>query len=363
MRRVAAVLAAALLLAGCSGSDSSTLPGYDLGRQPSAEPTTAPPSDTPSPTASGEPDAPAVLDWQPVEGDPTAETTVSGRWRLSLTEGGEATLTGPREVALDVPRDFRVTDALLDTDHAVVVAEHERAEQPNVATVVDLASGRTSTIDGDSEVPTTVGGTWALGSGLLVHATTQGRDYCLAVADLVTGRSRLGPCVPPRHGITNAHVSPAGITAMTFDDGRPSCRTLNRVEGDDFVPLAGVQECRGWEAVATETFAAWGVVPRERRIEDSVYLVDTGEGPVEIGPGTTGSLTWCGSAAYVVRDPQRAGDPARLLRVAPDGGTEVVYESPGRGKAFLSAPRCGGSHLTISAFSAAGDEQVTAALD
>ena len=36
----------------------------------------------------------------------------------------------------------------------------------------------------------------------------------------------------------------------------------------------------------------------------------------------------------------------------------MVYESPGTGRAFLSAPRCGGTHLTVTAYTAEGDEQV-----
>ncbi len=112
----------------------------------------------------------------------------------------------------------------------------------------------------------------------------------------------------------------------------------------------------------TESAATWGVVAQERRIETSEFYVDSGSGPVALGPGTTGSLTWCGDAAYVVRDPQQRSEPARLLRIDPAGSTEVVYESPGSGRAFLSAPLCGGTDLTLTAFSAAGDEQVTAPL-
>lgn len=272
-------------------------------------------------------------------------------------------LDGPEPRTLRAPSDFRFTETLIDDGHAVVVAEHEQAVRPNRATVVDLATGKETVIDGRSEIPTTFGGSWALGSGLLVHATTDGPDYCLAVVDLVTGQSRRGPCVPPRHGVTNVTVTPAGIAAMTFDDNRPSCRTLNRVEGTSFDPLPGVEECRGFEAVVTENAALWGVVIEERRIEASEYFSDSGSGPTELGPGTTGSLTWCGDAAYVVRDPQRSSDPARLLRIDPAAETtEVVYESVGTGRAFLSAPRCGGTDLTLTAFTAAGDEQVTASV-
>ena len=39
---------------------------------------------------------------------------------------------------------------------------------------------------------------------------------------------------------------------------------------------------------------------------------------------------------------------------------EIVYESPGRGEAFLEAPRCADSVLTVSAYGEGGDEQVSA---
>lgn len=359
MTRVASAAALCLVLGSCAGGEETTPES-----SPSEPATSEEPSAGESATPTGSPtddegEQPATT-WRPVPGSVDRQVTVSGAWRLALLPGGGAAeLSGPKGVRVDAPPGHRITDTLLDGDHAVVVAEHERAESPNVATIIDLGSGKQATLDGESRVPTTVGGTWALGAGLLVHATTSGRDYCLAVVDLTTDRATRGPCVPPRHGITNARVTPGGVTAMTFDDSRPSCRTLNRVEGGEFVPLRGVTECRGWEAVGTETSATWGEVADERRIDTSRFHVDAGEGVQKLGPGTTGTLTWCGSAAYFVRDPQRDSQPARLLRVEPDGGTTVVYETTATGKAFLSAPRCGGSDLTITAFSSAGDEQVT----
>jgi hypothetical protein len=50
------------------------------------------------------------------------------------------------------------------------------------------------------------------------------------------------------------------------------------------------------------------------------------------------------------------------MRWTPDGTLSTVFESTGHGKAFLSAPRCGGGHLTVNAYAAAGDQQVTAAV-
>ena len=45
-----------------------------------------------------------------------------------------------------------------------------------------------------------------------------------------------------------------------------------------------------------------------------------------------------------------------------DGTTlATVYQAP-PGQSFLATPRCGGSALTVTAFSESGDEQVTAPL-
>lgn len=349
---------AALALTACTG-DPEPPESSAPTQTPEESGTTAQPGDDPDASDTRTDPAPAaLLDWRPVPGPVGDEVTVSGEWTLTLGGGGTVTLDGPEARAFDAPAGYRFTEALIDWQYAVVVGEHEQAIRPNVVSVVDLESGRPS----DADIPPGVGGAWALGSGLLVTTVEKGSDYCVAVADLVSGRSRLGPCVPPRHGITNVAVSPAGITAMTFDDGRPSCRTLNRVAATSFEPLAGVEECRGWEAVATGSATVWGAVPQERRIEAAEYYADSGSGPVGIGPGTTGTLTWCGDAAYVVRDPQRSSDPARLLRIDTDGSTEVVYESTGTGRAFLSAPRCGGTDLTLTAYGATGDEQVTASV-
>lgn len=352
--RLAALgLVATLVLTGCTEEEPAP-PEPTGSSTPTEEPTSEEPSDEPSSAP------PAALDWQPVPGSVDDVVTISGRWTLTVADDGRsATLDGPRPRTVDAAAGFSISDALVDGQYAVVVAEHDRASRPNDVTVVDLRRGR----EVDAPVEPGVGGAFALGSGLLASTATRGRDYCVGVVDLLAGSGSPGPCVPPRQGISNLDVGPAGVTAMTFDDSRPSCRTLNRVEGAEFSPLTGVTECRGWEAVVSETFAIWGEVADERRIEEGTYFVDSGAGPVELGPATTGSLTWCGDAAYVVRDPQRSSDPARLLRVDVEAGTtEVVYETAATGKAFLSEPRCGGGDLTITAYTDEGDEQLTASL-
>ena len=355
----ATALVLALALTGCTaGEPEQAAPPPSPSQPPAPEEPSGEPTQEPSQEP---PEGETVpLRWQPVSGPVADQVTVSGPWTLTLVDGGDTVrLEGPEPDDFRAPRGYAFTEALIDGRYAVVVAEHEQAARPNVVSVLDLESGETT----EADTPSGVGGSWALGSGLLATTVRQGRDYCVAVADLEAGGSRTGPCVPPRNGISNLTISPAGTAAMTFDDGRPSCRTLNRVEGGELVPLSGVDECQGWEAVVTETAAVWGVVPNERRIEAAEYYADSGSGPVELGPGTTGSLTWCGDAAYVVRDPQRSSDPARLLRIDPVAAeTEVVYETGASGRAFLSEPRCGGSELTLTAFTARGDEQVTASL-
>lgn len=367
---VGAVTAA--LLAGCAEDAEPTADPEPTESASESESASATPSETPRQTPSEDPEEttgpPAselpvsLLDWRAVPGPVDDEVTVSGRWRLTrAADGSRAQLSGPAGATYTPPQGFTYSDVLIDGRYAVVVASHDQATKPDVAEVVDLSNGGVTRVDGRSEPATSVGGAWALGSGFLVHATEDGRDYCVATVDLPAQRGRTGPCVPPRHGFNNVTVSAAGTAAMTFDDGRPSCRTLNRVEGSSFEPLRGVTKCSGWDVVATETSTVWSEIPDEKKVEAAELFVDTGSGPEELGPGTSGTLTWCGDAAYFVRDPQRQSEPARLVRVR-DGEAEVVYESPGSGNAFLSAPRCGGTDLTVTAFTAAGDEQVTTRL-
>ncbi|MGZ8738869.1 MAG: hypothetical protein ACXWW7_17015, partial [Nocardioides sp.] len=257
----------------------------------------------------------------------------------------------------------RVTEALIDGEYAVVVTEDEQARQPNTATVIDLATGKESVLDGSSEVPTTTGGTWALGDGTLAHATLgPGRRYCLATVDLASMRSTTDWCAPPRNGFSGARVTPEGIALLAFDDQRPSCRTVGEVDDDELEPLEGVTDCSGWDAALLDDAAVWSVVPKERRIEEAHFYARADDGWFDLGPGTSGSLTWCGSSAYFVRDPQSSGDPAQLMSWSPGAGLGVAFETEARGRAFLTEPRCGGTDLTIAALTQQGDAQVTASV-
>ncbi|WKN48267.1 hypothetical protein [Nocardioides sp. Arc9.136] len=355
---VVAGLAGCLLLAGCSGEDA----GPGTGTSPTSSPTG-------SPTGSPGP-APAALDWQPLPGRVQDTVTTNGRWTLTVTEAGDtATLEGPDgTTTTEATGRERVSDALLDDDWAVVVVADRQETRPARAEVTELATGETWTVDGGSDVPTTTGGTWALGAGRLAHASvTDTGSYCLAEVDLGTRASTLGWCAPERHGFNGARVTAAGTALMTFDDSRPSCRTLGLAPaggGEDLTPFQDVEECHGWDGLVLPdgdgTAQVWSVVPKENRVEAARFAARTADGElVDLGPGTSGTLLPCGDAAWFVQDPVRDGDPARLVRWSPEDGVSTAYETTGS-PAFLAPPRCGGSHIAVTALGESGDEQVSA---
>ena len=354
-----AVAALALALAGCSSD------GPEAGPEPSPSPSETPSSSAP---ATGTPSSPTdrpsgtSLDWQPVTGPVRNSVTTGGGWTLVVKDDGASwSLDGPQSSDGGSESGFRVSDALLDGDWAVVVLQDRTERQPSRAEVTDLATGKSFTVDGTSDVPTTNGGTWALGDGRLLHATVSKGSYCVASVDLATRKSTLGWCAPKRHGFNGARITPAGDSVLSFDSGRPSCRTLMALDGSDGTPFDGVPDCKAWDGLRTDDGAVWSVIPDEHRIEQAHFYATTADGQQDLGPGTAGTLVWCGGAAWFVRDPQREGDPAALMRWTAADGVSVAYESPG-GRAFLSAPRCGGDAITVTAMASQGDEQVTASL-
>jgi hypothetical protein len=291
--------------------------------------------------------------------------TVGDGWTLTVPAGGAgARLDGPHPRTIRAGDHSSISEAFLDGTYALVVSEDKLAQTPDVATLVDLASGHVTTVDRTSTPPTSVGGTWALGPDTLVHATVgPHRAYCLASVDLRSGRGSVGWCAEPRHGFSRAAVTGDGETLMTFDDHRPSCRTLVRVDGERLAPLLGVTACKGWDSAALGGGAVWSVVPKAHRTEAAHFYAHTAAGWYDLGRGTTGSLVPCAGSAYFVRDPGSRSDPATLLRWSPGDATlSTVFASKGRGNAFLSPPRCGGDHVTVTAYSSAGDQQVTAAV-
>ena len=274
-------------------------------------------------------------------GKPARDTVVhSSEWTITVPDSGaEARLVGPdRKETVAAGKGRRITDAFLDGEHAVIVAQDQQEQRPQTITTIELASYTVDQVRTPEPGP---GGPVAYGDGTLTYAVYRpgGKDYCLATYDVADGRGEKGYCAPPREGFSNASVSPAGVGLMIFDDTRPiSCRTLVSVEGSQTTPVPGTPECTGWETLRTANGAVWSVLPNEKRVERGLFYATHDNAVAELGPGTNGTLTWCGDSAYFVRDAQKDKDKARLLRWTPDDELEVVYETRGLGRRVPRSP-------------------------
>ena len=275
-RRVAAVLAAAALsLTGCS-SDQDPGPS-----KPSAQG-----SASPAPEG-GTPDQPALieatrslLEWVPAPGVVANTVTTNGTWFLTVEASGDAyRLDGPDQSFGTGEAGTRITNALLDTDWAVVVRQdRDQKKKPATAEVTDLAEGEQFTIDQGSDVPTISGGTWALGGDTLAFATPgPSGGYCVATTDLATRETSIAWCAEAKHGFNAAHVTEAGTAVLGFDDAKPSCRTVGSVANGEFEPFPGVPECTAWEgAVLGDDEAVWSVIPSEDDIDTAEFFARDG---------------------------------------------------------------------------------------
>jgi hypothetical protein len=282
MRRVVAGAALALALTACSN-----------GKEPAAQLPASPPASSGMPSSAapqgGTADAPVaaqpptqLLDWQRVAEDGTV--TSNGDWTLTVSRNGSvARIDGPWSLTLPAGAGRRISDALLDDDYAVIVAQDKQEVRPSIATVV--------TLDGAEQrrIPTNAnGGTWAMQDGALVHAVYQGRRYCLESVALKTLETRPVLCMAPRHGFSDATLTPYGDTLLTFD-ARPSgsCRTPARF-GDELAPLPDAEPCHGWDYAVTEDGAVWSEVPKETRVESAHFYARYQDQYWDLGIGTTG---------------------------------------------------------------------------
>ena len=362
----AALVVGLALVSACSNDDDPAASGEDPSTPASgttSEPTSPTTSSDPGPSGSTAA-APTtkLLDWQSL-GEPGRDSVVrSTEWTVTVPDSGtEAELVGPdRRERIPAGGGRRITDAFLDADHAVIVAQDEAEQRPLTITVVALDPYAVTRVRAPRPGP---GGPVAFDDGTLTYASYRpgGADYCLVSYDVATDTGEKGYCAPPREGFSNASVSPAGVGLMTFDATRPvSCRTLVGVDGAETTLVTGVPECTGWDVLLTDDGAVWSTLPSEKRVERGVFFASYGDAVSRLGPGSTGTLTHCGDSAYFVRDAQKDRDKARLLRWTPDHELEVVYETKGVGDAFLAPPACADGVLTVTAYAEGGDERVWA---
>jgi hypothetical protein len=364
--RYAATAALLLALAGCSGGEDG---------KPDATPTTE--TGSPAPTPSTPPGEMVtvepvtnLLEWQPVESDTQGTSVASTTWVATIVDHGRrAEISSDpgqeRGSGYNIPaaRGRRITDVFLADELAVVVQQDRLEERPQDVTVLDL-TGSTHGY-GVTDPQPAAGGPLALHGDRLHYATLEGGRYCLATYDIREQSGEVIWCAPKRHGFSNVAASPAGTALMTFDDKRPvSCRALVTVADDGALtpldgPPSGPPECKGWDVLATTDGSVWSTLSNERQIERGDFFARADGQTFALGTGVTGSLTWCGNSAYFTRDAQKGGH-AQLLRWTPEHTLEIAYRSPGRGEAFLEAPRCADPVLTISAYGEGGDEQVSA---
>ncbi len=365
--RVRTTIALALLvtLAGCGGTETPA-PGDDASSSTSETSTDAP---TDGAATGGAIDAPTVVEPEPAllewndAGVEAGTRYVRGPEALAQVAQDNASVdvtVGGRTTTIDAGSGRTISEALMSTEWAVVVRQDKTETEPSEVEVVDLASGKKSSLAGPSPAS---GGSWALTGGDLYYPTYgDDRAYCLATNALADSNGEDGWCAPASSGFSGLTASERGVGIMTFDDARPvACRTLNLLDGSGIPqPVEGPTECRGWDVAATADGALWSEVPKPRRQEEAHFYASADGLYFDLGAGTTGSAVPCGDSVFFVRDPQGAGDPAQLMRWTPEHTLEVAYESASVGNAFLGEPACGGGVLALSSFGEKGDELVWA---
>lgn len=281
----------------------------------------------------------------------------NGSQVLDVAPSGASYTLGGRRTT--VPSGDRVSDAMLDDRWAVVVEQDKLMSHPERATVTDLRTHHSWTLDGAGALPTTTGGAWTLTGNTAVYATVHRGHFCAASVDLATRASALGWCAPARHGWNAPILGGGGLTILTFDDHHPSCRTLETTLAGD--PFRQATPCKATAGAVVGTSAVWLEVHNESQYEVSDVRVAAAGGVRDLGPADTGSLLVCGRDAYWAVDAQQRNGRAQLRRW---DGTSVstVYQSK-PGQAFMAQPVCAGSVLTVTSFSTSGNELVAAHVD
>ena len=185
----------------------------------------------------------------------TTRSPRGGGWTLTVDQAahpGRARRAGRRH-RLGRASDERISDALLDGRLGRRGAAGRQETRPGRADRGRPAPpAQEFTVDGSSDVPTTNGGTWALGRGppAARHRRTGGA-YCIASVDLAhPRRPTLGWCAPARHGFNDApdHARrrlAAHLRRLAARPAAPSVRARRRRRSTPFAGRHRLQRLGG----------------------------------------------------------------------------------------------------------------------
>lgn len=376
-RRLMAVAAAALLctVAACSSHSSgngspsdSDRPATSTGTTGGDGPDSEDPPESDDETFGGMSSAPdraraedALLHWKTRSLRDKGPAASTRSWTgVADSLGKRVVISGPGDKTLRFKAKVgRVQGLEMQWPWAVVYAGgnltggRAPARHGQIA-VYDLRDGSRRTVGEDGSAPApAMAGSVSMHDGSLAYATGPNSHYCLAELDLDTlDGERLSCAKPLKEGFTQFRLTASGLGYTSFDDRRPnSCMTLKTIRGAQSEVLDAAKRCLGWEVVPGEDSVLWLQVRNPNRVEQAKAYARTADGKVKrLGPALSGSTTWCGGATYYVRPASRDGRADDLMRWSPESGLDVVWRPRNRRIAFVFAPHCGGSTITLPGF-------------
>ena len=348
--RSAKTVAFALAISALSISSACTVD------EPSRN-STKPPA-TSSKTADGDATLPLARGLDFIEVGPFPESfraqVASPGWVVGISNNEKsAEVRGPDGAEVlhtyTAPAGYEVADVLLDEPHLVIVTKKQDGSAHDEVVVLDINTFQERRLA--KGAPRPAQGSWAAGAGKLAYGSDHDGEYCLAVVDLGTLNGELQECVPPRNGITQVGLSPYGLGYQTFDDHRPASCGNARVQANGKNPRSVVPEtaCAPWEAVLVDNEAAvWSEVPDKEAVEFARFYARIGDGKTQsLGEGTTGSLVWCGEAAWFINQSDQ-----QLLRWTPSDGLQLAHQAPASTATdvnLIGAPSCSNGSVSFPA--------------
>lgn len=336
--RVAAVgIGLALAASGCGGGDGAT-----------ADPTTSQ-----RPVARSSTTPATAPTFARVPGGDRADVLSGEQAVVKVTGGGRvADVAGHRVTA---PAGYVFNRTALDRTTALLVAEPAADDgRPQRPMLVDTRTGRTRGFTGPAVIKPAPQGTWAMAEGMVAYTTQRpGQVYCMVSAPVVSLRGRVLRCGKSREGLTQLRINGGTIGAATFVNATPmSCLSLWTSRAGRVTPVTEAKKCRGWEAVPVGGVVAWTEIVRPNEVEVGRVRAGSGGKVVELGQGSTGTLTGCGGWVWWSQPPA-AGHGDRLMRWRPGGSAEVAFD-PKSSTAPISHLTCSDDRLSFVRLDAAG---------